>query len=230
MLSTDPAAATRVAATTRRPGWPHPEGGIASVRERTHRLSGCRGFAATSPATAMTAGPHRDRSISPQNAAATGTSGIAIRYPVRVASPAGRSPPASRATMMPTWTSSKISRTPTAARRGTLIRRFRAVITSAYPVSARPATIIVVGTAPFTHDTLLRFVVTDAGSAVRASRAGAKPLALASVPWPRRPVIPPRLPKRRQAPRRPAPPRPWPGSPQEVPSAGGHGRPDRTVL
>jgi len=50
MLSTDPAAATRVVATTRRPGWPHPEGGIASVRERTHRLSGYRGDAARSSA------------------------------------------------------------------------------------------------------------------------------------------------------------------------------------
>src|SRR5580704_9699913 len=111
----------------------------------------------------MTAGPHRDRSASPQNAAATGMNGIAIRYPMSVASPAGRSPPASLATMRPTWTSSKISRTPTAARRGTLIRRFRAVISSAYPASARPAMMIVVGTAPFTHVMLLRFVVTGAG-------------------------------------------------------------------
>src|SRR5580693_3031489 len=110
----------------------------------------------------MTAGPHRDRSISPQNAAAAGTSGTAIRYPMSVASPAGRSPPASLATMMPTSTSSRISRTPTAARRGTFIRRFRAVISSAYPASARPATMIVVGTAPFTDDMLLRFVVTNA--------------------------------------------------------------------
>src|SRR5580704_16106994 len=176
----------------------------------------------------MTAGPHRDRSISPQNAATTGTSGIAIRYPMRVASPAGRSPPASRATMMPTWTSSKISRTPTAARRGTLIRRFRAVITSAYPVSARPATIIVVGTAPFTHDTLLRFVVTDAGSAVGASRAGAEPLALASVPWPRRPVIPPRptAPATESGGKlQGAPHRPGHGQAhhRRSPSAGGHG-------
>src|ERR1700693_1350487 len=114
----------------------------------------------------MTAGPHRDRSIRPQNAAATGTSGVAIRYPMSVPSPAGRSPPASLATMMPTWTSSRISRTPTAASRGTFIRRFRAVISSEYPASARPATMIVVGTAPFTHVMLLRFIVTGAGPAV----------------------------------------------------------------
>src|SRR5260370_10691882 len=115
----------------------------------------------------MTAGPHRDRSSSPQNAAATGTSGIAIRYPMSVASPAGRSPSASLATMMPTWTSSRISRTPRAASKLTSIRRLRAVVSSAYPASARPATMIVVGTAPFTHDMLLRFVVTGAGAAVR---------------------------------------------------------------
>src|SRR5580693_4345428 len=115
----------------------------------------------------MTAGPHRVRSIRPHNAAATGTSGAAIRYPMSVASPAGRSPLASLATMMPTSTSSKISRTPTAARRGTLIRRFRAVISSAYPASARPATMIVVGTAPFTHVMLLRFVVTGVDRAVK---------------------------------------------------------------
>src|ERR1039457_395560 len=89
--------------------------------------------------------------------------GIAIRYPMSVASPAGRSPPVSLATMIPTWTSSRISRTPTAARRGTLIRRFRAVISSAYPASARPAMMIVVGTAPFTLEMLLRYVVTGAG-------------------------------------------------------------------
>src|SRR5580658_9350763 len=123
----------------------------------------------------MTAGPHRDRSISPQNTATSGTIGVAIRYPMSVATLAGRSPPASLATMMPTWTSSKISRTPTAARRGTFILRFRAVISSAYPASARPATIIVVETAPFTDDMLLRFVVTSAGPAVRppgSRRAG----------------------------------------------------------
>src|ERR1700733_13506208 len=72
--------------------------------------------------------------------------------------------------MIPTWTSSRISRTPTAVRRGTFIRRFRAVVSSAYPASARPATIIVVGTAPFTLDMLLRFVVTSAGPADRLAR------------------------------------------------------------
>src|SRR5215469_2701484 len=115
----------------------------------------------------MTAGPHRDLSIRPQHAAASGTSGVAIRYPISVLSPAGRSPPASFATMMPTWTSSRISRTPTAASIGTFIRWFRAVISSAYPASARPATMIVVGTTLFTHAMLLPFVVTvgKAGSA-----------------------------------------------------------------
>src|SRR6202034_3207029 len=116
-------------------------------------------MAATSPATATTAGPHRDRSSSPQNAAATGTIGIAIRYPISVGSEAGRPPSASLATMMPTRTSSRISRTPSAASKLTPIRRFRAVISSAYPASARPTTMIVVGTAPFTDDMLLRFVV-----------------------------------------------------------------------
>src|SRR6202043_1274383 len=113
----------------------------------------------------MTAGPHRDRSSRPQNAAATGTSGIAIRYPMSVASPAGCSPPASLATMMPSSTSSRISRTPSAASKITLIRRFRAVISSAYPASARPATMIVVETAPFTDDMLLRFVVSGPAQA-----------------------------------------------------------------
>src|SRR5947209_6105714 len=56
---------------------------------------------ATSPAATITAGPRRDRSISPQTAAAAGTNGIAIRYPMSVASAAGRSPSASLATMMP---------------------------------------------------------------------------------------------------------------------------------
>src|ERR1700730_12256524 len=111
----------------------------------------------------MTAGPHRDRAGGPRKAAATGTIGLAIRYPMRVASPAGRSPPASLATMRPSSTSSRISRTPIAARRGTVIRRFRAVISSAYPASARPATMIVVGTAPCTHVMLLGFVVNGAG-------------------------------------------------------------------
>src|ERR1700683_3592108 len=111
----------------------------------------------------MTAGPHRERSLSPQNAAPTGTIGVAIRYPMSVARLAGRSPPASLATMMPTWTSSRISRTPVAASRGTFIRWLMTVISSAYPASARPATMIVVETAPFTLDMLLRFVVTDAG-------------------------------------------------------------------
>src|ERR1700727_3110020 len=120
----------------------------------------------------MTAGPHRDRSASPQNAAATGMNGIAIRYPMSVASPAGRSPPASLATTRPTRTSSRISRTPTAARSGTVIRRFRAVIPNAYPPSARPAMMIVVGTAPFTPDMLLRFVVTGGRSPGAVSDRG----------------------------------------------------------
>src|ERR1700734_494441 len=85
---------------------------------------------------------------------------------------AGRAPSASLATMMPTSTSSRISRTPTAASRGTFIRRLRAVISSAYPASARPATMIVVGTAPFTLDMLLRFVVPGAGPTVRALDRG----------------------------------------------------------
>jgi len=38
--------------------------------------------------------------------------------------------------------------------------RPRAVISSAYAASARPATMIVVVTVPFTLDMLLRFVVT----------------------------------------------------------------------
>src|SRR5580693_6094639 len=121
-------------------------------------------MAATSPATATTAGPHRDRSSSPQNAAATGTTGIAHRYPISVASPAGRWPSASLATTRPTSTSSRISTTPSAASRGTFIRWFRAVISSAYTASARPATMIVVGTAPFTAQILLRFVVIRAGA------------------------------------------------------------------
>src|SRR5689334_19714767 len=73
---------------------------------------------------------------------------------------AGRSPPASLATTMPTRTSSKISRTPSAASSTRPIRRLSAVISSAYPASARPATMIVVGTAPFTDAMVLRFVVT----------------------------------------------------------------------
>src|SRR5580658_11078826 len=95
---------------------------------------------------------------------------------MRIASPAGRSPPASLATTRPTSTSSRISRTPTAARRGTVIRRFSAVISSEYPASARPAMMIVVGTAPFTHEILLRLVVTGAGPSPRLEardRAGA---------------------------------------------------------
>jgi ABC-2 type transport system ATP-binding protein len=58
------------------------------------------------------------------------------------------------------------------------IRLSQAVISSAYPASARPATMIVVGTAPFTDNILLRLVVNCGGPAVRteayalASQAG----------------------------------------------------------
>ncbi len=64
------------------------------------------------------------------------------------------------ATTRPTSTSSRISRTPRAASRGTFMRWFKTVISSAYPASARPTTMIVVGTAPFMGDMLLRSVVT----------------------------------------------------------------------
>src|SRR5581483_2536085 len=132
----------------------------------------------TSPATATTAGPHRDRSIRPQTAAATRTSRVAIRYPTSVAIPAGRSPPPSLAATMPPSTSTRTSSTPTAASIGTFIRWLRLVITSAYPASASPATMIVVGTAPFTHVMLLRFVVTsradEPGDRARTRPAGGK--------------------------------------------------------
>src|SRR6202035_3724464 len=119
--------------------------------------------AATSPATAYTAGPHRDRSIAPQNPATTGTIGIAIRYPMSVPTPDGRPPPTSLATIMPTRTRSRISSTPSTTSRPRPTRRLRAVISSAYAASARPTTMIVVGTAPFTDDMLLRFVVRGGG-------------------------------------------------------------------
>src|SRR6476660_3084462 len=80
---------------------------------------------------------------------------------------AGRPPLASLATTTPTRTSSRISRTPSATSRPRPIRRLRAVMSSAYPASARPATMIVVGTAPFTEDMLLRLVVPSAGWANR---------------------------------------------------------------
>src|SRR6266567_1252227 len=169
----------------------------------------------------MTAGPHRDRSSRPQTAAATGTNGIAIRYPMSVASPAGRSPPASLATMIPTWTSSRISRTPTAASRGTFIRWFWAVISSAYPASARPATMIVVETAPFTQVMLLRFVVTGAGPSVRPLDRGL-PLPLfrfvatlaSDTAWTTAPVTASAGSSESTSPPRP---RAWPGSPETGP-------------
>src|SRR5690349_10995486 len=85
---------------------------------------------------------------------------------------AGRPPPASLATTMPTRTSSRISRTPSAASSTRPIRRLSAVISSAYPASARPATMIAVGTAPFTDDMVLRFVVPGA---VRGAVGGRHP-------------------------------------------------------
>jgi hypothetical protein len=73
--------------------------------------------------------------------------------------------------MMPTRTRSKISRTPSTTSRPRPTRRLRAVISSAYPASARPTTMIVVGTALFTDDMLLRFVVRSAGRGGFRNRA-----------------------------------------------------------
>ena len=70
-------------------------------------------------------------SIAPQNPATTGTSGIAIRYPTSITIPVGRPPPASRATIRPTRTRSRISRTPITTSRPRPTRRLRAVVSNA---------------------------------------------------------------------------------------------------
>jgi hypothetical protein len=92
----------------------------------------------------------------------------------------------------------------------------RAVISSAYPASARPATMIVVGTAPFTDDMLLPFVVTGASPAVHAPWTEAYVLRCSSW-WPRWPAIPPG--PQHRSPRAPEVPkstrRPGRGQPQQ---------------